>query len=243
MRLCPCYSLGLAVACFACVPFPFFSTLTKMNISTNAPFSSESDDSTASSTVPSAHPFAVPQCKCTFVTGPRGAGKTSFIQQHLRSLATAQNHNPARGTVGVLLAEEGRVRSESLSSCLPGLVLRRLILPCHCCPELARLPSVVRSLVEANPQLGHIFIEVPDVTALRFLSEFDSSVGWERSMVLCINQAWAKGRRIQMLAPHQIALFDMANEIVGDDSPVSDRARAMAHEHPSPTTAPFHLSL
>lgn len=186
-------------------------------------------------------PHAV-RARCIFVTGPRNSGKTLHILQSLRRIA-ATAHTP-EGTVAVLLAEDGRTRSENLSAAFRGLILRKLFLPCQCCPELARLPANLRAIADANPRLEQVFIEVPDVPALRFIQEFDETLGWPRSVALCISPAWAKARRIGLLSPFQNLLFDTADEIV-ESQPSASQDPADAHRRadPSPTTAPFHMTL
>lgn len=175
---------------------------------------------------------------CVFVTGPRDSGKTRHILKNLRKIA-ATAHTP-EGTVAVLLAEEGRTRAETLSAAFPGLVLRRLFLPCQCCPELARLPAALRLVREANPRIEQIFIEVPDVAALRFLAEFDAVIGWPRRVVTCMSAAWAKARRLQMLPPFQAALIEAADVVIEPDQ-VSAAPQPQGHD--SQTVAPFDLFL
>lgn len=175
---------------------------------------------------------------CVFVTGPRDSGKTRHILNNLRKIA-ATAHTP-EGTVAVLLAEEGRTRAETLSAAFPGLVLRRLFLPCQCCPELARLPAALRSVREANPRIEQVFIEVPDIAALRFLAEFDAVIGWPRRVVTCMSAAWAKARRLQMLPPFQTALLEAADVVI---EPEQGSAAPLAPGHDSQTVAPFDLSL
>lgn len=178
---------------------------------------------------------------CTFVTGPRNSGKTRYILGALRKIAMTSR--TPEGTVCALLAEDGRTRSENLTAALAGLILRKLFFPCQCCPELARLPANLRAIAAANPRLEHVFIEIPDVAALRIIEEFDSVMGWPRSVVACINPAWAKARRLGMLSPFQSALLDMAGEIIISELPPESPALAKRDKEPSPTTAPFHLTL
>lgn len=175
---------------------------------------------------------------CTFVSGPRDAGKSRHILECLRKIA-ATAHTP-EGTVAVLLAEEGRTRAESLSAAFPGLILRRLFLPCQCCPELARLPAALRAIKDANPRLERVFIEVPDIAALRFLEEFDAVIGWPRSLVVCLSAAWCKARRLEMLSPFQSALIEQADLFVEPElNPPTQRILS----EDTPTVAPFDMSL
>ncbi|MDF9827160.1 hypothetical protein M2103_000788 [Ereboglobus sp. PH5-5] len=193
------------------------------------------------SSIPLEHstPPAHPGPLCTFVSGPRDSGKTRHILEHLRR-TVATSHTP-EGTVAVLLAEAGRTRAETLSAAFPGLILRRLFLPCQCCPELARLPAALRATKEANPRLEQVFIEVPDIAALRFLDEFDAVVGWPRNVVLCLSAAWAKARRLDMLLPFQSALIERADTIIEHEG--NPLAQQLLRTDNSPTTAPFDLTL
>lgn len=54
---------------------------------------------------------------CVFVTGPRGAGKTRWLQRQIHDLAEKQ---PGTGSA-VLLAGEGRTRMERFAQDTPGL--------------------------------------------------------------------------------------------------------------------------
>jgi hypothetical protein len=175
---------------------------------------------------------------CIFVSGPRDSGKTRYILECLRKIAGTSH--ASEGTVAVLLAEEGRTRAESLSAAFPGLILRRLFLPCQCCPELARLPAALRAIRDANPRLERVFIEVPDVAALRFLEEFDEVIGWPRTLVTCLSAAWFKARRLEMLSPFQHALIERADMLLEpDQSGTTQRL----HSESTPTVAPFDMTL
>jgi DNA-binding transcriptional LysR family regulator len=175
---------------------------------------------------------------CTFVAGPRDSGKTRHILECLRKIA-GTSQAPV-GTVAVLLAEEGRTRAESLSAAFPGLILRRLFLPCQCCPELARLPAALRAIREANPRLERVFIEAPDIAALRFLEEFDGVIGWPRTLVTCLSAAWFKARRLDMLSPFQHALIERADVLL---EPEQCRTTQRVHSENMPTVAPFDMTL
>lgn len=183
-----------------------------------------------------ANPSAYPVC--TFVSGPRDSGKTRHVLECLRRIATTAR--TPEGTVAVLLAEEGRTRAESLSAAFPGLVLRRLFLPCQCCPELARMPAALRAVKDANPRLERVFLEVPDIAALRFMEEFDTVIGWPRSLVVCLSAAWVKARRLNMLSPFQIALIERADVFV-EPKQVQPAHRTVPDG--IQTVAPFDLSL
>ena len=179
---------------------------------------------------------------CHFVTGARGSGKTRHILECLRKIAATES--ATGGNVAVMLAEQGRTRAESLSAAFPGLVLRKLFLPCQCCPELAQLPSALRAAWETNPRLEQIFVEAPDVAAARFLEEFDAVLGWPRKVVTCVSASWCKARRLGMLTPFQAALLEKADVLVEAGELLSAEGGAhAARDENSPTAAPFDLSL
>lgn len=174
----------------------------------------------------------------TFVTGPRDSGKTRYILECLRNIATGRSNADTKGIAAVLLAEEGRTRAETLSAAFPGLVLRRLFLPCQCCPELARLPSALRATCEANPRLEQIFIEVPDVTAMRFLEEFDQMIGWPRTLVVSLSAAWHKARRLEMLLPTQSVLLEKADVVIEYEQVTTTCTLSGRSMHGSPRPRP-----
>ena len=178
---------------------------------------------------------------CHFVTGARGSGRTRHILGRLREIAAIAPPDAGTATIAVLLAGDGRTRAETLAAAFPGLVLRRLFLPCQCCPELARLPSALLSAKEANPGIKQIFIEVPDFAAPRLIEEFDQSPAWPRKVVVCMSAAWGKALRLGALPPLYAALVATADTLV-EPAGQSPAGRAARDEN-SPTAAPFDLSL
>ena len=152
-------------------------------------------------------PAATP--RCAFVTGPRGAGKTRWLQLQIRDLA--REHPGA--ACGVLLAEEGRTRMERFSQEVPGVSVRRLLLPCMCCPGLADLPGALREMVAAV-RPGWIFLEVPALAAAAFMAEFDRVLGWPRELAVCLDPGWTMALRDDSLSPFQSALLGLADRVV-----------------------------
>ena len=150
---------------------------------------------------------AAPQCE--FVTGPRGAGKTRWVQRRIRELALG--HPGAQ--CAVLLAEEGRTRMEGFCRETPGVSARRLLLPCMCCPGLADLPGVVRGLVAAV-RPGWIFVEAPALAAAGLMAEFDRAFGWPRKLDVCLDPGWTLALRDDALAPFQLALLGLADLVI-----------------------------
>jgi G3E family GTPase len=146
---------------------------------------------------------------CVFVTGPRGAGKTRWVQLRIRDLAEKQP-----GTrCAVLLTEEGRMRMEGFAHDAPGVAVRRLFVPCICCPSLADLPGTLRALVaEVCPDW--LFVEVAALAAAGQLAEFDRACGWPREVVVCLDRAWTTARCEHALSPFQMVMLELADLVV-----------------------------
>ncbi|MFA5056739.1 MAG: GTP-binding protein [Opitutaceae bacterium] len=146
-----------------------------------------------------------------FVTGPRGAGKTRWLQQQIQDLREQQ---PDVRCV-VLLGEEGRARMDRFAQDTPGVSVRQFIQPCLCCPALADLPGMLRALV-AMLRPDWCFVEVPAITAAGLVAEFDRVLGWPRELVVCLDRAWAAARNEQGLSLFQMVLLELADRIVAN---------------------------
>ena len=151
---------------------------------------------------------------CVFVTGPRGAGKTRWLQQQIREIAV----NQPDSRCAVLLAEEGRTRMEKFAKDTPGVTVRRLLLPCICCPILADLPGALRALVAAA-SAGSLFVEMPAMAAAGLVAEFDRVLSWPRELVVCLDRAWVKALLEQDLSPFQMVLLELADRVVASPTP------------------------
>ena len=152
-------------------------------------------------------PDALPRCE--FVTGPRGAGKTRWVQRRIRELAEEHPGVPC----AVLLAEEGRTRMERFCRETQAVSVRRLLLPCMCCPGLADLPAAVADLVAAA-RPGWVFVEAPALAASGLLADFDRALGWPRKLDVCLDRGWARALRDGSLAPFQLALLALADLVI-----------------------------
>ena len=157
--------------------------------------------------------------RCVFVTGPRGAGKTRWLQRQIHDLAEKQ---PGTGCA-VLLAEEGRTRMELFAKNIPGVTVRRLHLPCPCCPARADLPGALRALVAVRPDW--LFVEVPALAAAGLAADFDRALGWPRELVVCLDQVWATHQREHALPPFQMVLLEIADRIVSNPRGGRDHTR------------------
>jgi G3E family GTPase len=157
-----------------------------------------------------ASPLDTPR-HCVFVTGPRGVGKTRWLQLQIHDLSEKQ----PGARCAVLLAEEGRTRMEGFVQNTPGVTVRRLLLPCICCPALADLPGALRALVAAA-RPDWLFVEVPALAAAGLVAEFARVLGWPRELVVCLDQAWATARREHGLSPFQMVLLELADRVVSN---------------------------
>ena len=162
---------------------------------------------------------AVPRFE--FVTGPRGAGKTRWVQLRIRELA--REHPGAR--CAVLLAEEGRTRMERFCAETPGMGARRLLLPCMCCPGLADLSGALRELMTAI-RPGWIFVEAPALAATGLMAEFDRVFTWPRRLNVCLDPSWTQALRDDCLAPFQLALLSLADLVIPSPSRAGSRGSA-----------------
>ena len=166
--------------------------------------------------------------RCVFVTGPRGAGKTRWLQRRIRE--RVESRPDAR--IAVVLAEEGRTRMEAFVREVPGVSVRRLLLPCTCCLALADLPGTLRETVEAV-RPGWLFLEVPALVAAGLVAEFDRVLGWPREVAVCLDAGWGAALRDDSMSPFETAIIGLADCVV-PSRPQGERLRADTGAH-SPT--------
>jgi len=147
--------------------------------------------------------------RCVVVTGPRGAGKTRLIQRCILRLLEQRPET----VCAVVLAEEGRTRMEGFMAARPGFALRKLFLPCFCCPGRSNLAGELRALVEkVSPDWT--FIEMPAIAAVGLMPELDGTVGPGSLVVVCLSEAWAAAQRENMMMPFQTALIAAASAVI-----------------------------
>jgi hypothetical protein len=144
-----------------------------------------------------------------FVVGPRGAGKTRWVQHRIRQHVAAE----PGGRCAVVLAEEGHTRMERFARDVPAVAVRRLLLPCPCCPALAQLPETIRQVI-GETGATRLYVEVPATAAAGLLAEFDRDPGWPRRLVLCLDEKWDRLRRRDDGPLFLSALVADADEIV-----------------------------
>lgn len=147
-----------------------------------------------------------------FVTGPDISARHRWIG---RELNVPGRH--ALLTAELSGAELGRFRHEH-----PTTGLRRLFLPCACCPSLAHLPMNARELVAAvGPE--RLFIDLPLLAVTGLISEFDEVLRWPRQLVVCLSPAWAVARARHELTPFQFGLLSQADLVVAPEAEMRAR--------------------
>lgn len=155
--------------------------------------------------------------RCVVVIGPRGAGKTRWVQARIRELAAGA---PPALRCGVLLAEEGRTRMERFAREMPGVAVRRLLLACPCCPARAFLPEAVRTLV-AETGAEQVFLELPAIGAAGLIGELDRELGWPREVVLVLDARWERLARQGDAPPFLAALVASAHSVLVPPAPLA----------------------
>ncbi len=156
-----------------------------------------------------------------FVSGPRGAGKTRWVQARIRELVGRDRSVRC----GVILAEDGHTRMERFAREVPGVAVRRVLLPCPCCPARAFLPDTIRQLA-AEPGVDWVFVEAPATAAAGLLGEFDRDLGWPREVVVCLDAKWEWLRHRPDLPPFLSALLAHAGTLVPPSSVAAPPAGA-----------------
>ena len=121
----------------------------------------------------------------------------------------------------------------------PGVVVRKLSLPCLCCPAVSDLPGNVRALVE-TAEADWLFIEMPVIAAPGLLAEFDRMLCWPRPLVVCLTPTWAKAWHTQALSPFQSCLLDEADTVIANPGEATLATDALLEQS---THQPKFLSL
>lgn len=144
-----------------------------------------------------------------FITGPRVAAKVRWLQETIHEIRAG--HSSAR--CAILSAESGIADLERFARVVPGVTVRRFVLPCFCCPAAAELPRHARTLAE-DSRADWLFIDLPVLAAGSLIAEFDALVRWPCEFVLCVDADWGKACHAGTLSFAQIALTDMADRVV-----------------------------
>jgi hypothetical protein len=156
--------------------------------------------------------------RCVFISGPRGAGKTHWLQERIRELVAGQ----PGVRCAVVLAEDGHTRMERFAHEVPGVAVRRVLLPCPCCPAQAYLPETVRDLT-GETGADWLFVETPATAAAGLLGEFDRELGWSRQVILCLDNKWERLRDRLDAPPFVSALLERADMVLPASPPCSTR--------------------
>ena len=159
-----------------------------------------------------------------FISGPRGAGKTHWVQERILALVAA--HPGIR--CAVVLAEDGHTRMERFAHEVPGVAVRRVLLPCPCCPAQAGLPDAVRNLIGATGA-DWLFVEMPATAAAGLLGEFDRELGWTRQVVLCLDEKWERLSQRHDAPPFIAALMERADLVLPASPPGATPPKEGSH--------------
>lgn len=149
-----------------------------------------------------------PAPRTVIVVGPRGAGKTRWMQDAVARLVAG----PEAQRCAVVLAEEGRTRMENFVREHAGVTLHKFFPPCLCCPALIDLPGSLRRAVAAN-NAGWLFLELPAIAAPPLIPEFERTLGWPRAVLVCTGPRWAARTP---LIPFQEGILSFADEVLAD---------------------------
>ncbi|MDO8544114.1 MAG: hypothetical protein Q7S40_27040 [Opitutaceae bacterium] len=169
--------------------------------------------------------------RCIIVTGPRHADKTSWLNDTIRALRV----NDPAARCAVLTAEDGTATVERLAKIAPPITTRRVYLPCPCCPAAADLPGHIRALVDVS-QPDWLFIELPVLPASGLVGEFDAVLGWERVLVVCLDDRWAEARRLHRFSPFQASFIESANQVIEPRPVVRDSTAPSSQAGETPPT-------
>ncbi len=151
-------------------------------------------------------PGGVP--RCAVVTGPARKETWAWIERKLRSVREEQHG--ARLALLAADADIGQLRAIARS--YAPVEIRRLMVPCACCPALTNLPSDAQELVdEFKPDW--LIIELPALAATALLAHFDSALHWPREFVVCLDDRWAAARRDDQLTWFQSQLLQSADRV------------------------------
>lgn len=142
------------------------------------------------------------------VTGPRGAGKTRWIREQMRTVFAGQ----AETRCAVLVAEQGRTRFES-DERDARVVIRPFGLPCVCCLNFASLMEAARSLA-GESGAEHVFLEIPALVAGFFIAG-KAPVGWGTALLVVIcDRSWTAAGQAGVWSPFQASLMARASRVV-----------------------------
>lgn len=113
----------------------------------------------------------------------------------------------------VLTPPETAGEMERFARAVPRVSVRRLILPCLCCPGAAELPRRVCALAEES-EADWLIVALPALAANGLIAEFDALVRWPREVVVCLDASWTESRRTDSLSCFQFRLISTADRVI-----------------------------
>lgn len=146
--------------------------------------------------------------RCFVVTGPVRDVTWAWLEGNLRSARETQP-----GCRIALLAADAPIgQLRRIAEELAPIEIRRLMVPCACCPALSDLPSEAKELVdETKPDW--LIIELPAMAATALLAHFDAALKWPREFVVCMDEKWEEARRNEQLTWFQAQLLNSADRV------------------------------
>jgi hypothetical protein len=181
------------------------------------------------SSQPSGGPNAIVP-RFVLVTGPAESVKTRWLHTFILSLQV----NQPLVRCAVVLVEHGRTQMSMFAKRYSNITVRKIVLPCLCCPALIRLSEVVRSLIAAV-QAEWIFIEVPALAAASIVAEFDRVLAFHRSIVVCLDAAWLSIFKEGKESYFQHMLLNLADAVVSDANSSKKAAELVINHTACPT--------
>lgn len=151
--------------------------------------------------------------RCVVVAGPARKETWAWIERKLHSVREA--YPAARLALLAADADIGQLRA--IARTYAPIEIRRLMVPCACCPALTNLPSDAKELVdEFKPDW--LIVELPALAATALLAHFDAALHWPREFVVCLDDRWAAARRDDLLTWFQSQLLQGADMVVQSES-------------------------
>lgn len=151
---------------------------------------------------------ASPAPHCVVVTGPARKETWAWIERKVRFVRETE---PA-ARIAVLAADADLVRLRAMAQHCAPIEIRRLLVPCACCPGLSDLPAEAKELVDET-RSDWLLIELPVLAAQPLLAHFDAVLRWPRELVVCLTQSWTEARDRGELTWHQSQLLAAADVI------------------------------
>lgn len=150
--------------------------------------------------------------RCLVVTGPARKETWAWIEARIRRIRETQ----PGARLAILAADADLGQLRAIARTYAPIEIRRLMVPCACCPALSELPSEAKQLVdEAKPDWLIIELPAPAVHAL--LAHFDAALHWPREFVVCLDARWSEMRRADELNWFQSQLLSAADCIAPAD--------------------------